>query len=438
MGLSREEGCRGRGPRGGGASGPEASRRLDLAELLRRNPVPTISVVLALVTCAFVPPDAGYAEYVDWGTLGRIACVLVTVAGMHGSGAFQWLAAWLTRLCRGARGIALVLVGVTALASMFVTNDMALLALLPLSAACLTTAGRGDLVAPVFVLQGVAANLCGMLLPFGNPQNIYLTGFYGIDFGAFLGTMAPPFALSTVAVAAGCALLVPRGDLRAPGVSPELRTGRVLVFGALLVVCVLTILGAIPTWVALVVVLAGSLAVDRAALRGAGWGLMVTFAAFFVFSGNLARIDVVRDLFASWLAGGAFVPAALLSQVISNVPAAVVLSRFTDDWGGLLVGVNVGGAGTPVASLATLIVITQYVALARSPLGAGGRALADEGAEPDEGIEPGERAWPNGGTDAIGSPAFRLAPTSRFMALLVGVNVVLLVALLAVGVALGW
>jgi Na+/H+ antiporter NhaD/arsenite permease-like protein len=363
--------------------------------------MPAVAVLAAAATCLLVPPDAGYLGYVDVETLGRLACMLAAVGALGRAGVFQALAARLAGRVRTARGLVGVLVGVTALASAFVTNDMALLALLPLAAAALLAVGRPDLVAPAFVLQGVAANLCGMLLPFGNPQNIYLAARFSVGFGEFVATMAGPFALSCALVAAGVALLVDGRPVGVPCEPAAVDGRKAAVLACALGVSVAAVLGAVPVAAALACVLAAVAACDLPGLLRTDWGLVVTFAAFFVFSGNLARVNAVAELFAGLLAGGAFVPAALLSQLISNVPAAVVLARFTDAWPGLLVGVNVGGAGTPVASLATLIVVGQFGACSRELGRAGGG-------------------------------------TARFWRLLAGVNAAALAVLFAAGVALGW
>ncbi len=367
--------------------------------------MPSVAVVAALLTCALVPPDAGYAGYVDWGTLAKLASMLLAVGGLNASGIIQVLAARVVAACSGVRLLVFALVGMTALASMFVTNDMALLALLPLAAACLVTCGRLDLVAPVFVLQGLAANLCGMLLPFGNPQNIYLAGFFDIGFVDFVRTMLPPFALATVLVGLAC-LFVGRGVVRVEVPAPAANARQAALSVCALACCVAAVVGVLPSWVCLACVAALTLAGDAHLPARIDWGLIVTFAAFFVFSGNLARVPEVREAFAAWLEAGAFVPAALLSQLISNVPAAIVLSGFTGDWAGLLAGVNVGGAGTPIASLATLIVIAQYGVVTR-----GFRATQGESAP---------------------------LSTRKFMGMLVGANAGFLGILLAVGIILGW
>ena len=376
-----------------------------LISFLRRHIMPSVAVVAALLTCVLVPPDAGYAGYVDWGTLAKLASMLLAVGGLNASGIIQVLAARVVVACSGVRLLVFALVGMTALASMFVTNDMALLALLPLAAACLATCGRLDLVAPVFVLQGLAANLCGMLLPFGNPQNIYLAGFFGIGFVDFVHTMLPPFALATVLVGLVC-FFVGKGAVQVEVPAPAANGRQAALSACALACCVAAVVGVLPSWACLACVAALTLAGDACLPLRIDWGLIVTFAAFFVFSGNLARVPEVRDAFAAWLEAGAFVPAALLSQLISNVPAAIVLSGFTGDWAGLLAGVNVGGAGTPIASLATLIVIAQYGVVTR-------------------------------GFRAVQGAAGPL-PAGRFIALLVGANLAFLAVLLAAGFFLGW
>lgn len=419
---------------------------IDVRRFVRDQIVPIVSVVAALVTCLLVPPDAGYAGYIDWGTLGRLACMLAVVGALREAGLFQMLAVRLVARCRTMRGLAAVLVGVTSFASMLVTNDMALVALLPLAAASLLEAGRRDLIAPVFVLQGLAANLCGMILPFGNPQNIYLSDCYAVGFGPFVQTMVPPFAVSVVLIVLCCVALV-RSDrvAKADGEAAvgagragsaaqvaSLSAGRLVVLAVLFAVCVAAVLGAVPVPAALAAAVVGLLFVDRKVFVRTDWGLLVTFAAFFVFSGNLARIDAVSETFAAWLAGGAFVPGAVLSQIVSNVPAAVVLSRFTGDWQGLLVGVNVGGAGTPIASLATLIVVTQFQALARAVPAAPSASAEAGGGMGARGPEVADAS------EEPGRPRSGRLDTGRFMGLLCGLNVAFLVLLLVVGVALGW
>ena len=198
-----------------------------------------------------------------------------------------------------------------------------------------------------------------MLTPFGNPQNLYLFDHYHIPVGEFLSIMLLPFALSTGLILL-CCLLIPRQVLAVPQRELTLDKPRAIAYGLLFCLAVGMVLRAVPYPVGLAVIAAALAVMDPRALKGVDWGLLVTFAAFFVFSGNMARIQPVRELFGRLLAHGVLPVSALTCQVISNVPAAILLSQFTDRFRELLIGVNIGGAGTLIASLASLITFREY------------------------------------------------------------------------------
>lgn len=308
----------------------------------RANAMPVIAVLAAAVTAVFVPPDSAYLGYYDVKTLSCLFCILAVVCALRGAGLFPLLAQRLVRAFHTARS------AVTAL-----------LTFLPLSWFVLEGTGQTKHTALTFILQNCAANLGGMLTPFGNPQNLYLFNHYTIPNGEFLTIMLPPFLLSTVLILA-CCLLIPRETLTVPAQETPVDKRRCIMYGALFCTAAAMVLRGIPYWLGLAAITAALLVLDRRALLGVDWGLLVTFAAFFTFSGNMARIEPVRTLFRQLLAHGAMPVAALTSQVISNVPAAILLSQFTDDYPALLVGVNIGGAGTLVASLASLITFREY------------------------------------------------------------------------------
>ena len=345
---------------------------MKLLSWCRANAMPVIAVLAATVTALFVPPDAAYLGYYDVKTLSCLFCVLAVVCALRGAGLFPALAQKLLRVFRTARSVVVALVLITLLGSMLLTNDTALLTFLPLSWFVLEGAGQTKYAALTFILQNCAANLGGMLTPFGNPQNLYLYNHYAIPSGEFFAIMLPPFLLSTALILL-CCLLVRPEPLTVPrqAASPDKR--RSVMYGLLFCVAVAMVLRGIPYWAGLLLITAALLVLDRRALLGVDYGLLVTFAAFFTFSGNMARIQPVCALFRRLLSHGVMPVAALTSQVISNVPAAILLSRFTDDYRGLLVGVNIGGAGTLVASLASLITFREYT---RHVQGQNGRFLA--------------------------------------------------------------
>ena len=348
---------------------------MKLLQWCKTNAMPVIAVLAAAVTAVFVPPDAAYLGYYDVKTLSCLLCVLAVVGALRGVGLFPLLAQKLVQVFHTTRGAVTALVVITLVGSMLLTNDTALLTFLPLSWFVLERTGQTKWTALTFILQNCAANLGGMLTPFGNPQNLYLFNHYNIPNGEFLSIMLPPFLLSTVLILLGC-LFLPRERLTVPRQETLPDRRRTAVYAVLFCVAVAMVLRGIPYWLGLIVIVTALLVLDcrallvldcRAllvldcrALLGVDWGLLVTFAAFFTFSGNMARIEPVHQLFRQLLTHGVMPVAALTSQIISNVPAAILLSRFTDDYPGLLVGVNIGGAGTLVASLASLITFREY------------------------------------------------------------------------------
>ena len=329
----------------------------------RANAMPVIAVLAAAVTAVFVPPDSAYLGYYDVKTLSCLFCILAVVCALRGAGLFPLLAQRLVRAFHTARSAVTALVVVTLIGSMLLTNDTALLTFLPLSWFVLKGTGQTKHTALTFILQNCAANLGGMLTPFGNPQNLYLFNHYTIPNGEFLTIMLPPFLLSTALILA-CCLLIPRETLTVPAQETPVDKRRCIVYGVLFCTAAAMVLRGIPYWLGLAAITAALLVLDRRALLGVDWGLLVTFAAFFTFSGNMARIEPVRTLFRQLLAHGTMPVAALTSQVISNVPTTILLSGFCDQWRDLIIGTNLGGMGTLIASMASLIsyknVVRQY------------------------------------------------------------------------------
>ena len=321
----------------------------------RANAMLLIALLAAGITVAFVPPDKGYLGYYDARTLTCLFCVLAVVCALRNMDLFSALSQQLVQLFHTTRSVVTALVLITLVGSMLLTNDTALLTFLPLS----WFVPRYRTETWRFILQNCAANFGGMLTPFGNPQNLYLFSYYHIASTEFIGIMLPPFLLS-IALILLCRFFVPKDPLAVPEEPVRLDQKRVVVYALLFCLAVAMVLRVVPYGVGLVIIPAVLLVLDRNALKSVDWGLLLTFAAFFTFSGNLARIDAVQMFFARLLSHGTMLVSALTSQFISNVPAAILLSRFTQDYQGLLIGVNVGGAGTLIASLASLITFREF------------------------------------------------------------------------------
>lgn len=327
---------------------------------IRREPVLTVSVLAAAVSCVFVPFDREYIGYIDFRTLALLYALMTVVAGLRGAGVFSSMANTLCAKAKNTRSIGVMLVCLCFFSAMLITNDVALLTFVPFAVVVLGMAGRREDLIRIVVLQTVAANLGSMLTPVGNPQNLYLYSFYKISVSDFFGITFPVWIVS-LALVLICCLSLPKAQLcKYQGERTQTDKKALCIYLALFVVCLLTVVRVLSWQVMLAAVLLVLLIVDRRMLLKADFALLLTFAAFFVFAGNLARIDAVYTLLQKLLSGREYLTSLLASQVISNVPAALLLSGFTQNAKALLLGVNIGGLGTPIASLASLISLKLY------------------------------------------------------------------------------
>ena len=329
-------------------------------EFVKNNAVMTVALAAAIITCLIVPPDAAYWDYFDLKTLTCLFCVLAVVCALKNIRFFYTMAQKIVQVFGNVRLSVLALVYVTFIGSMLIANDMALLTFLPLGYFVLSSTGKEKYMAFTFIMQNIAANLGGMLTPFGNPQNLYLYTKFGIPNGEFMAIMAPPFILSVVLITVCCLVFVKSEPLKVKGETGRLPVRRTVIYLALFALSIAIVFRGIPYWIGLIVIPAALLLLDRKALKMVDYPLLLTFVFFFIFGGNMARIGAVREFFSSLLQQNTLVFSALSCQCISNVPSAILLSQFTVDYRDLLVGVNIGGVGTLIASLASLITFREY------------------------------------------------------------------------------
>ena len=330
-------------------------------EWVKKETVLCVSAVCAAATMILVPPDEAYPDYMDWRVLCLLFCLMTVVAGFRACGAFQWLTVQMVHRCGGGRGMSVALVLLPFFSAMLVTNDVALLTFVPFTLLLLEHIGCRKAVVPMLVLQTVAANLGSMATPVGNPQNLYLYAAYELTAGEFFSAVLPLTAVSLVGVVLAALPVLPR-ELDVPELGTEkLEKEKLWTYGWLFGLCLLTVFRVLPYGAVTGVVIATILWRDRERLKEADVSLLLTFLCFFIVSGNLGRMEGVRLALQSALERSTLFTAVLTSQVISNVPAAVLLSGFTQQWRPLLEGVNIGGLGTPVASLASLITLKLYL-----------------------------------------------------------------------------
>ena len=287
--------------------------------------------------------------------------LMLVVSGLREIGVFRAIGSALLSRTRTTRSLTICLIALPFFLSMLITNDVSLITFVPFTVMILTMADKRSLLIPVIVLQTIAANLGSMLTPIGNPQNLYLYTKFNIPNGEFMGIMAPPFILSVVLITLCCIIFVKNEPLMISDEKIELNGKRTALYLALFALAIAIVFRGIPYWIGLIIIPAVLFFADRHALESVDYPLLFTFVFFFIFAGNMARMDAVRNFFSALLSKNTLLFSALSCQCISNVPSAILLSQFTGNYAELLIGVNVGGVGTLIASLASLITFREYV-----------------------------------------------------------------------------
>ena len=333
-----------------------------LLAFIKKNAVLSVAIVAAFLTSCIVPPDKTYLTYFDWKTLTCLFCVLAVVCAFKNIRFFFVLAQKIVLLFKTARSCVLALAYVTFIGSMLIANDMALITFLPLGYLVLSTTGKQKYMAFTFIMQNIAANLGGMLTPFGNPQNLYLYTKFNIPTGEFTMIMLPPFLISVALITLCCFIFVKKEPLTMEDEKVSLPFWRTLIYCALFALSIVIVFRIIPFWIGLIVIPIALLFLDKKALKDVDYGLLFTFVAFFIFAGNMARIPAVQNVFAKLLEKNTLLVSIFSCQIISNVPSAILLSQFTGNYSALLLGVNIGGVGTLISSLASLITFREYTA----------------------------------------------------------------------------
>ena len=326
----------------------------------------TVAMMLAVVSMFFVHPDKNYLEYIDFRTLSILFCLMAVMAGFQKIGLFRLIAEKLLKKVSGVFGLVYILVMLCFFFSMLITNDVALITFIPFTFIVLQLLGEDlekRLIIPVVVMQTIAANLGSMLTPIGNPQNLYLYGQSGYSFIQFVLLMLPYASVSFLLLTVYCISLGTGGLSRKNVISVSFssetslagKEKAIIRYIVLFIISLLVVIRVIPYPVALIIVILALLVFDRQLFREIDYALLLTFVGFFVFIGNMGRVPVFNSFLASIIEGNEVLTSVVASQVISNVPAALLLSGFTDNIRDLIIGTNLGGLGTLIASMASLI-----------------------------------------------------------------------------------
>ena len=328
--------------------------------LLKNETVFCVSLVLAVLSALIVHPDAGYAAYPDYRTIALLFCLMIIVAGAQSLGIFAMLGHFLLKGAGSVKKLSVIMVLLCFFSSMVITNDVALITFVPFTLMIFQMGGRIDRVLKLVVLETIAANLGSMATPIGNPQNLYLYSISGFSVPQFAWAVLPYVGIALVMLMA--AVMAGRDE---PLMNVEIREktkrngkkfwGKAAVFLVLLFLCLLVVFRILPYQPVLLCVMVTVLLVDRKLYLSVDYFLLLTFLCFFVFIGNMKRIPEINEWLVTVVNGRELIAGILTSQVISNVPAAILLSGFSSDLSALLTGVNLGGLGTLIASLASLI-----------------------------------------------------------------------------------
>ena len=333
----------------------------NIVPLVKKEAILFISAALACLSMIFIPPDAQYLSYINYSVLGILFCLMIVVAGLKKLGVFDFLSQKLLVRTKSVRLLSVLFVSCVFVCSMFVTNDVALLTFVPITIEIFALSERKKLIF-IIVMETLAANLGSMLTPIGNPQNLYIYYFYRLNIMSFFEWVLPVGVVSYFIVI-GLTIIIQNGGVNITS-GQKIKLGNVkkllLYYAFLFILCIITVLHILDYRICTIIVLAATLITDRNLLKKVDYGLLLTFVCFFIFTGNLERIDAVKNAVSAAIKDRVFIMSVLSSQVISNVPAAVMLSFFTTDAHSLLLGVNIGGLGTPVASLASLISFKLY------------------------------------------------------------------------------
>ena len=318
-------------------------------------------IVLAIITCFFVPIDSEYLNYFDYNTLFCLFCMLAVVAGLKSTDVFDLISRKIIGLFHTRRTVILALVFGTFFFDMIVANDMSLITFLPLTYIVLHTTNNDRYLAFVFIMQTIAANMGGMITPYGNPQNLYLYSYYHIDSLEFFGILLV-HTLVAGALLLICCLFVKNDPLTLKDDSAiQLNKNKLVIYVILFVLVIATIFRFVPYLITFAIIMIVMLFLDRKRFREIDYSLILTFFFFFIFSGNMARIPFIHELIFNLVEKNTLVTGIISCQLISNVPTAIFLSKFTLNYADLLVSVNIGSLGILISSLVSLITLKEFL-----------------------------------------------------------------------------
>ena len=336
-----------------------------ILKFFKNNIIFMIVVVIALISCIFVPFDKGYLDYFEWNTLSCIFLLLLIIAGFANIQFFEKVARIIVKKFKNTRSIIMCLIFVTYVSALINANDMSLLTFLPLAYIVLKYTNNQRYIAFTFIMQNIASNLGGMLVPTGNPQNLFIFSFYKMSLWEFLKIMAIPTLMAFVLIIIVCMFVKKEPLVYVDNTDNKFDKKKAIIYGVLYLVTLLVVLRIIPWWIALIIIPIAMAICDWKAFMGVDYTVPLTFVCFFIFSGNMARIPAIVNLMETFVTKYTYLTAYISCNLISNVPTAVLLSKFTTNYAHLLVSVNVASLGIIFSSLSGVIALKEYTKVVR-------------------------------------------------------------------------
>ena len=332
-----------------------------ILNFIKREIVLVAACVAALISMFFVRPSEKYIQYIDFPVLAILFCLMLVVAGFIKSKLFDVVSSKILKTTHDIKIVSIILVNILFFSAMLITNDVALITFVPLTIALLGTKHQNQLIY-VIVMETIAANLGSMITPIGNPHNLYLYSYYHMNILDFFKILLPVVVLSYLLIMLTMVIRKIEPIYLVQEATPHIENKlNLTIYLIIFVLCILTVLRILDYRICLVITATTIFAIDKKLFKKVDFSLLATFIAFFIFVGNMSNIYIVKNMVSKFINGKELLSGILFSQVISNVPTAIMLSGFTKNVKELLVGVNIGGLGTIVASLASLISYKLYV-----------------------------------------------------------------------------
>ena len=329
---------------------------IKVKEFIKNEIVLIISFILAVISAFFITPSKEYFEYIDFRTLGLLFCLMTVMAGFNKLGIFKFIAEKMLTKVKTVSGLSLILGLLCFFSSMVITNDVSLITFVPFTITALKLSSKMNKLIWIVTIETVAANLGSMLTPIGNPQNLYLFSAFNMSIGEFIFTILPYALLSLILVIISC-LIIDKGVVDTEKSESNITFSKIhiIIYSVLFFIALLTVFRVIPYIITLLITLIVIVLFDRKLILKVDYSLLLTFIFLFIFIGNLGEIKPISDFLKSIVSDNEVIVGIISSQVFSNVPATLLLSKFTENAKDLLIGVNLGGLGTLIASMASLI-----------------------------------------------------------------------------------